>query len=165
MPDIPAHDRRRSRFEITPEIEDRGLFKRGVTQIAAILVPVFKKTPRGDVAVRAYVNQGEEITVLFAGRRLQEFGPLHEELVRLLTEANYSAARQRKDPPPINSIQVAVQIEGAWRVRFERSKTGEDLRVLQFMAARWGFQDRNGKTVTSGKRALFGQRSLDAGAT
>ncbi|OIQ29164.1 MAG: hypothetical protein BM562_11395 [Alphaproteobacteria bacterium MedPE-SWcel] len=155
MTDTPKQDRRRSRFQVTPESEDRGLFKRGVTQIAATLVPAFSKTPRGDIAVRAFVGDGEEITVIFAGRRIQQFGPLHEELRRLLTEANYSAARSRKDPPAVNSIQLGAQIEGAWRVRFERSTTGDDIRVLQFLAARWGFTDRNGKTITSGKRALY----------
>lgn len=161
MSDTPKLDRRRSRFEVTPEIEDRGLFKRGLTQVAVMLVPVISKTPRGDVAVRGYVNDGEEITVLFAGRRIPDFAPLHEELRRLLIEANYSASKLRKDPPAVNSIRVPAQIEGAWRLRFERSSTGEDIRVLQFLAARWGFRDRNGETVTSGKRALFGNRSAD----
>lgn len=163
MSDKPSADRRRSRFEVTPEIEDRGLFKRGLTQVAVTLVPVISKTPRGDIAVRGYVNDGEEITVIFAGRQIPDFAPLHEELRRLLTEANYSAAKRRKDPPAINTIQVPAQIEGAWRLRFERSHTGEDLRVLQFLAARWGFRDRNGETITSGKRALFGNRSADVG--
>ena len=164
MSDTSKHDRRRSRFEVTPETEDRGLFKRGLTQVAVALVPVISKTPRGDVCVRGYVEKGEEITVIFAGRRVAEFASMHEELRRLLTEANYSAQRLKKDPPPINSIQLPAQIEGAWRLRFERSSTGEDIRVLQFLAARWGFRDRNGETVTNGKQALYGKRSADISA-
>ncbi|MCG7628739.1 hypothetical protein MHM88_13100 [Epibacterium sp. MM17-32] len=164
MSDTNKTDRRRSRFEVTPETEDRGLFKRGLTQVALTLVPVIGKTARGDISVRGYVSESEEISVIFAGRRIKEFGPLHEELRRLLTEANYSAQRRRKDPPPVNSIRLPAQIEGAWRVRFERSNTGEDIRVLQFLAARWGFLDRNGETITSGKQALYGNRSSDAGA-
>jgi len=164
MSETPKTDRRRSRFDVTPETEDRGLFQRGLTQVAVALVPVISKTTRGDLSVRGYVNENEEITVVIAGRRIKEFGPLHEELRRRLTEANYSAQRQRKDPPAVNTIRVPAQIEGAWRVRFERSNTGEDIRVLQFLAARWGFLDRNGETITSGKQALYGNRSSDAGA-
>ena len=154
MSHTPRQDRRVSRFHVTPESEDAGLFKNGMTQVDLVLVPIFGKTARGDITVRGYVDDTKEVSVVFAGRRKSDFSGLKQELRLMLTQANFSAAQRREDPPPLKTIRLPVQIEGSWRQRFERDASGDERRTLQFLAARWAYLDRTGASVTTGKRAV-----------
>lgn len=162
MPIAYQNDRRREPYEITDASEDRGLFKRGIVQLPMNLVPVVSTTGRGDLTVRGFVEGNVSVTVLFAGRRVSETGSIKSELGYLLAQANQSAGKAGRAPPSVNTVRLPIQMEGSWRLRFERLESGDELRHIQFVAARWAFVDRYGKTITAGKTAIGARIAVDA---
>ncbi|MGR3621432.1 hypothetical protein [Pseudophaeobacter sp.] len=144
-------NRRSSTKEITPESEDKGLFKKDLGQFRVALVPHVKRSSRGDLVIRGYLNDKDEIFVVFAGRRTKDAVAVETRLKNMLAQANQAAARTRSAPPEINSIRLPIHVEGAWRPRFQSSDSGWDHRSYQFLAARWAFTDVDGMTSLGGR--------------
>ncbi|TNJ43377.1 hypothetical protein [Phaeobacter sp. B1627] len=152
LPKIPRIERR-ARGKITPEYEDSGLFKGGIVQVQLALVPVFGATSRGDCTARAFNAEGTDVTVIFAGRRRPHFQPLYSQLRYMYAQAQQADALRGAKMRDVNSIQLPVQCEGAWRARIERDERGQETRSMQFMVARWGFQGHDGRTLNYGTAA------------
>ena len=144
-------NRRRTPSEITPEWEDMGLFKKGTGEFAVELVPDVTRNNRQDVVVRAFFNDGVEVTVVFPGRRAREAVAVERRLRALLIRANRRAASAKQPEPSISSIRLPVRIEGSWRPRFQRDNSGWDKKSFQLLAARWAFVDDDGMTNLGGK--------------
>ncbi len=144
-------NRRRAPNQITPQSEDRGLFKKDVGQFRISLVPHFKRSSRGDLVVRGYLNDKQEVFVVFAGRRAKNALAVEKRLQTLLSHATQSAAKVGAQSPDINAIRLPVHVEGAWRSRFQRDVSGWDHRSYQLLASRWAFSDADGVTNLGGR--------------
>lgn len=144
-------NRRSPAKEVTPESEDRGLFKKDVGQFRVSLVPHMKRSSRGDLVVRGYLNDKSEVFVIFAGRRTKEATAIEMRLKRMFTQVNQAAAKARSRMPDINNIRLPIHVEGAWRSHFERDDSGWDHRSYQLLAARWAFSDEDGVTNLGGR--------------
>ncbi len=131
---------RRPIKEVTPEYEDRGLFKSPPTRLDVNLVPKIWKNTRGDVLIRGHVFDGVAIEVLFAGRRAKTATKLIEAIRFLWTRANQM---QKPDSPPleVDSIVYPVVINGSWRVRFETDRANWQTRHYQLVVAQWRPKD------------------------
>ncbi len=158
LPKIPRLDRR-TENPVAPEVEDGGLFKGGVVQVQLALVPVFETTSRGDCSVRAFNAQGADVTVIFAGRRRQNFQPLYDQLRYMYAQAHYADAMRGIKMRDVNSIQLAVQCEGAWRARVTLDEYGRETRSVHFMVARWAFQAHDGQTLTYGAPPILQKKA------
>jgi hypothetical protein len=144
-------NRRRAPHEITPQSEDRGLFKRDVGQFGVTLVPHIKRSSRGDLVVRGYLNDKQEIFVVFAGRRAKNAAAIEARIKAMFARAKQAAAKAGTRPPEINDIRLPIRVEGAWRSRFQRDISGWDHRSYQLLAARWAFSDADGVTNLGGR--------------
>lgn len=165
MSQIPKLDRRRPASQVTAPYEDGGLFKGGVIQATLALVPVFGTSSRGDATVRGFVDKSREVTVIFAGRRRPHFEALYTQLRYLFAQANYTASVRNLPPPDVNSIRLQVQCEGSWRAHIEQLEQGQSKRYMQFLAARWGFRDSKGKTLTFGTGPIVAKDTSQDGAS
>lgn len=143
-------NRRRPASQITPLIEDGGLFKREVRDIAAELIPVFSMNNRNDLVVAGIVRPGTEIEVVFAGRRTRDAVPLVERMKQLRAQGLRTAASGHEAMQVIRQLRMAVQIRGNWRLRFEPDGTGWEMKKYQLIAAQWAFQDLEGYNVVAG---------------
>ena len=144
-------NRRRQPSEITPEIEDTGLFTTEVGEFAIELVPQISRSSRNDLIVRGFVKKNIAISVVFAGRRTKEAPPVEARLKTLLSQASRAAAVSKKPAPDLDSIRLPIRVEGSWRPRFERDESGWEKRSYQLLASRWGFIDHDGMTSLGGK--------------
>jgi hypothetical protein len=145
------HNRRSPTQNITPKSEDTGLFKKDLGQFAVALVPHMKRSSRGDLVIRGYLNGTSEVYVIFAGRRAKEAVPVENRLKAMFVKATEEALKARKMPPEVNKIRLPVNVEGAWRSRFQRDVSGWDHRSFQFLASRWAFLDADGVTNLGGR--------------
>jgi len=136
--------------EITPEWEDAGLFKRDLCQMTVELLPQMSRNSRGDLRVRGFAGLSQEIEVLFAGRRTKDVAALERRLKNLLARARKAASAAKQPAPDVDNIRLPVRIEGAWRSRFKRDKTGWESRSYHLVAARWSMLDQDGNAVTYG---------------
>jgi hypothetical protein len=144
-------NRRSATKDVTPHSEDRGLFKKDLGQFPVALVPHMKRSSRGDLVIRGYLNGTSEIYVIFAGRRAKEAAPIENLLNAKLSQAVEEASKARRAPPEVNKIRLPVNVEGAWRSRFQRDVSGWDHRSYQFLASRWAFLDADGMTNLGGR--------------
>lgn len=145
------HNRRSPAKEVTPASEDKGLFKKDVGQFRVSLVPHIKRSSRGDLVIRGYLNNKDEVFVIFAGRRTKDASVLEVRLKKMFSQLSQAAAKSRSAPPQINSIRLPIHVEGAWRFRFQRDQSGWDHRSYQLLAARWAFTDEDGMTNLGGR--------------
>jgi len=143
QPRLPPRD-------LTPEYEDAGLFKHGVCNVLVALVPIVDHNSRGDVIIKGYVKDNLEIAVTFAGRRRVEVSPIVANLKSLGMRVLHAASENKIAAPDISTIRFPLQVEGAWRPRFEAKENGWDLRTYHLIAARWAVMDRQGKTMKFG---------------
>lgn len=132
-------DRRRPDFEITPSYEDTGLFKTPVRQIVAELVPQMSRNSRRDLLVRGYIDGNYGIDVVFAGRRTKSIGKLERQLKALMHVRHADPLKDDVLP------RIPIRLEGAWRSRFHRDRSGWETRSHQFMAARWTLLSAGGR--------------------
>lgn len=148
-------NRRNPTKQVTPESEDKGLFKKDVGQFRVALVPHIKRSSRGDLVIRGYLDGKAEVYVIFAGRRTRDASAIEARLLKMLSLANHAAAKSRSPMPEINSIRLPIHVEGAWRSRFQRDVSGWDHRSYQLLAARWAFSDEDGMTSLGGRPPFF----------
>ncbi len=161
LPKVPRIERR-TRGKITPEYEDGGLFKSGIVHVQLALVPVFGATSRGDCCVRGFTAEGVEVMAVFAGRRRPQFQPIYSQLRSMYRQAQQVDAQRGQEMRDINSIQLPVQGEGAWRAVTERDEKGDARRIMHFLLARWGFQAQDGRTLTFGTAPQMPERDRPA---
>ncbi|MDE4133582.1 hypothetical protein PXK00_10685 [Phaeobacter sp. QD34_3] len=143
-------DRRRDKTEITPLIEDAGLFKRELRDVPVELIPTLQRNGRGDLLIKGVVQPDAEIEVLFAGRRLQDVGGLLERIKALRTEGLRTAMNGHDAMLRIRRLRLPIRVLGNWRMRFETDESGWDLKSYQLIAAQWIFTDLKGFTVRCG---------------
>ena len=147
-------DRRRDASDISAQLEDLGLFKTGLVEVPVELTPRITRTYRQDLMVTGLVKGQLEIDVIFAGRRLQDAAPLLATLRKLKQEALATAAAKGVLPPDLLTIRSPVKIEGSWRPRFLRDKSGWETRTYQLLAARWAVVGRDGVVTVGGQTAI-----------
>lgn len=144
-------NRRTPSREITPRTEDLGLFKKELGQFWVALVPHIKRSSRGDLVIRGYLNGTSEVFVIFAGRRTKQALPIEARLKALFAKATSAAVKSNSAAPLVNRIRLPVHIEGAWRPRFQADDSGWDQRSFQLLASRWAFADVEGITNLGGQ--------------
>lgn len=146
-------DRRRQSNLISPQYEDKGIFKTELGQYAVQLVPLFARNQRDDVMIKGYIDGESAIDVVFAGRRAAMVEPL-VNMLRLLWASATQSAASTQSLPKVDEVLFAVRVEGVWRPRFERDDQGWQTRQLQLYAARWAMVDRQGKPAFFGEYPL-----------
>ncbi|WP_278922869.1 MULTISPECIES: hypothetical protein [Pseudophaeobacter] len=144
-------NRRSALKDITPKVEDRGLFKKDLGQFRVALVPHIKRSSRGDLVIRGYLNGTAEVFVIFAGRRTKEALGIESRLKTMYARLNHAAAKSGTEPPQINSVRLGIRVEGSWRPRFQRDTSGWEHRSYQLLAARWAYADLDGMTNLGGR--------------
>ena len=144
-------NRRRASKEITHRSEDQGLFKKDLGQFRVSLVPHIKRSSRGDLVVRGYLNDRREVFVIFAGRRAKEALAVESRIKAMFVQASQAAAKAGRKPPEVNAIRLPIHVEGSWRSRFQRDVSGWDHRSFQLLASRWAFSDADGMTNLGGR--------------
>ncbi len=144
-------NRRRAPNEITQNSEDTGLFKKDLGQFRVSLVSHIKRSSRGDLVVRGYLNDKQEIFVVFAGRRAKDALAVETRVNSMFAQATQAAVRSGSRPPEVNQIRLGVHVEGSWRSRFQRDVSGWDHRSYQLLASRWAFADAEGMTNLGGR--------------
>lgn len=137
---------------MTPEYEDAGLFRSGVVQIAVELTPLMHRNGRRDIIVEGFVAPEKRVEVVFAGRRSVMAAPIITNLMSLRDRAvqRQSSAAMIDQ---MRKVRFPLQIEGAWRRRFESDANGWDLRIYQLIASRWTVIHKNDQI------AIFGEQS------
>ncbi|UWQ28118.1 hypothetical protein [Leisingera sp. M523] len=143
-------NRRRPVLQITPLIEDAGLFKREVRDVPLELVPVFSRNNRGDLVVKGIVQPDAEIEVIFAGRRMREAAGLVTQMKKLRVQGVRTAMHGHEAMNSIRRLRLPVQVRGTWRLRFDRDASGWEVKSYQLLAAQWAFADADGYTVLCG---------------
>ncbi|MGB3406595.1 MAG: hypothetical protein WBA67_03795 [Jannaschia sp.] len=145
-------DRRKPLSEVTPESEDKGIFKGQIVDLLVELVPMFGKTSRGDIVIKGFIDGQNAIEVVFPGRRKVHVQTLQKHLQSTWSRA-VQDARVETMRPVVDSVRVPSRIQGGWRPRFRRDDQGWETREHQFYAAQWTFRDRTGTVVTAGEPA------------
>ncbi|WP_323778541.1 hypothetical protein [Leisingera sp.] len=143
-------NRRKPASQITPLIEDGGLFKREVRDVAVELVPVFSMNNRGDLVVKGIVSPGTEIEVVFAGRRKRQAAGLVEQMKRLRVQGVRTAMNGHEAISCPRNLRLPVQVRGTWRLRFDRDASGWEVKSYQLLAAQWVFADAERGAVLCG---------------
>lgn len=137
-------------MQVTPLVEDAGLFKREVRDVPVELVPVFSRNNRGDLVVKGLVSPGAEIEVIFAGRRLREAASLVERMRKLRAQGARAALNGHQAMMQIRQLRLPVQVRGTWRFRFQPDASGWEVKSYQLIAAQWAFTDLEGYKVLAG---------------
>ena len=106
-------NRRRASKEITHRSEDQGLFKKDLGQFRVSLVPHIKRSSRGDLVVRGYLNDRREVFVIFAGRRAKEALAVESQIKSMFARAKQAAAKAGRTPPDVNANRLHVHVEGS----------------------------------------------------
>lgn len=146
---------RRAASEVTPALEDAGLFKTAISQQMLELMPQIRRNDRYDMIVRAFVDRRIEIDVFFAGRRAAEVGPLEKQLKAMMTHARKQAEDCGAPPPDVTKIRLPMRVEGAWRRSLQRDDSGWETGTYHFVAARWSLLDQDGNTVSFGEAPVM----------
>lgn len=148
--DILMPNRRRDKSQVTPQIEDAGLFKRELRDVPVELIPILTRNNRGDLLIKGIVKPNAEIEVLFAGRRMRDLGGLIERIKVLRTEGLRTARNGHEAMLRIRRLRLPIRVRGNWRMRFETDDSGWDLKSYQLLAAQWAFTDLKGFNVIAG---------------
>lgn len=143
-------NRRRPASTVTPLIEDGGLFKREVRDVAVELIPVFSLNNRRDLVVEGVVRPGTEIEVVFAGRRAPHAASLVERMKVMRSIGVQQSANGHDAMTRLKQLRLSIQVRGTWRLRFEPDDSGWEIKKYQLLAAQWAFQDIEGYKVLAG---------------
>lgn len=142
-----SDERRKPRALVTPQYEDRGIFKNEIISLPVWLMPHVGRTQRRDVVIHGHYRTEMDgmlpIECIFAGRRIQYGLPLLELLQR----------RLGKNPSP-GARPVPIHVNGAWRYRFDLREDGWQDRFRQFMVAQWVHVAPNGKQMILGEPVI-----------
>lgn len=139
----------------TPEAEDRALFKTYGGPIEVEMVPLVSRPNKNLFLVKAYFEKTRDIVVVISGRRAQEAKTLEAYLKQVESAALQHAAARRVPAPDPNSIKLPVKIKGSWEVKLQSRVDGEEVKVVQLIAARWAFTDRSGTLHQFGESPAF----------
>lgn len=140
---------------VSPEQEDRALFRTYGGPIEIELVPKTSRTTSGDFLVQAFFDHTREISVIFPGRRAREIGPLEAHLRWIDSRARRAAVAARRPSPNPELIRLPVKIKGAWRQQFWRDAEDNENGIYQLVAARWAFTDQTGTLVQFGEAPAY----------
>ncbi|MFK7765500.1 MAG: hypothetical protein AB8B62_19710 [Roseobacter sp.] len=143
------------RSGVTPEAEDRALFKTYGGPIEVEMTPGFQRPNKFLFLAKAFFEKDTEIVAVFSGRRAAETKALSQALSALETAANQHAISKRAAPPKVDAIRLPVQIKGSWQYHVYSDDDGEDIRVFQLVVARWGFKDSRGQLHQFGEAPAF----------
>lgn len=130
-------NRRRARSQVTPQIEDGGLFKHELQDVSVDLTLVFDRNSRGDLLIKGVARPDKEVEVVFAGRRLPDAADLYNRVQQL------GLARGPR-------ARFQVSIRGNWRLRFAPDDSGWGVKSYQLLAAQWAYFDDEGETIMCG---------------
>ncbi|WP_299673746.1 hypothetical protein [uncultured Roseobacter sp.] len=147
--------RREPASALSPEQEDRGLFRTYGGPIEVELVPRLSRDAAGDVVIHAFFKGVREISVMFPGRRAREIGPLHQHLRWLDSRARRAAVAARRPSPSPDLVRLSVQVKGAWRQQSRRDDDDIENGIYQLVAARWAFTDQTGTLVQFGEAPAY----------
>ncbi len=136
---------------LTPEQEDRVLFKTYGGPIAVDLIPQAQRNARGDMVIRGFFNSKFEIEVVFSGRRTAEVGPLIAQLKTVDRHMRQAALSAGRPEPHVDQIRLPVQIKGSWRHHFNPDAEGQEAREYQLVVARWAYADKSGNLAQFGE--------------
>lgn len=142
-----SDERRKPRGLVTPQYEDRGIFKNEIISLPVWLVPRVGRTQRRDVVIHGHYRTETDgmlpIECIFAGRRIQYGYPLLDLLQR----------RLGRNPSP-GAKAVPIHVNGAWRYRFDVARDGWQDRFRQFMVAQWVHVAPDGKQEIIGEPVI-----------
>ncbi|QJF52659.1 hypothetical protein [Roseobacter ponti] len=131
--------------DISPELEDRGLFRTYGGPVAVELIPQLNRLSATNLIVRGFFEKETEIAVVFAGRRARETGPLEAHLRWVDGRVRQAAVASKRPVPPVEFMRLPVQIKGSWRKQFFQDDEGNETRTYQLVAGRWAFSGQDGK--------------------
>jgi len=137
------------------EAEDRALFKTYGGPIEVDMVPLVSRPNKTLFLAKAFFEGTREIVVVISGRRAQEAKTLESYLKLFESSAQKTAAARGAPPPHPNAIKLPVQIKGSWEVKLQSQNGGEDVKVVQLIAARWAFTDNKGTLHQFGESPAF----------
>ena len=140
---------------VTPEQEDRALFKTYGGPIEVEIVPSFQRPNRQLFLAKGFFQTDTEIIAVFSGRRAQETDALRRSLEALESVAAQRAVAQRCAPPRTEQIRLPVQVKGSWQHRFFSDDDGEDVKIFQLIVGRWAFKDMHGQLRQFGEAPAF----------
>ncbi len=140
---------------MTPEQEDRALFKTYGGPIEVEIVPAFQRPNPKLFLAKAFFEGGREIITVFSGRRAAETEALRRTLTAMESMATQRAAARRSAPPKTEEIRLPVQIKGSWQHRFFNDDDGEGVKIFQLIGARWTFADLRGQALQFGEAPAF----------
>ncbi|MEP5728800.1 MAG: hypothetical protein ABJL67_05455 [Sulfitobacter sp.] len=132
---------------ITPTYEDQGLFKRPLVEIQTELLPQIQLSKRGDMHVRGFIGGGQEITVVFAGRRTAQAAIVHNQLGWLQAQASKKGVAFDEES---EHFRLKVLVNGSWRPKFTRDEMGWESHTHHLIAARWIVNDPRAKSSAHG---------------
>jgi len=142
-------DRRRPAAEITPALEDAGLFPAPPKGMDVELVPQMARNQRGDVMVRAFVGARQPVIVVFAGLRAPQARQVELRLAQVLGQAR----ARRGAGVEVDSVRLPIWVEGAWRRRFIRDVAGWQEGEHHLIAACWTLPDPPRAPLFFGEKA------------
>ncbi|SDY27405.1 hypothetical protein [Citreimonas salinaria] len=154
-----SDERRKPRGLVTPQYEDRGIFKNGVISLPVWLMPRYGRTHRGDIVISGHYRTEQDgmlpIECVFSGRRIPYAQPLKEFVKRSVDRFSKPGAHA-----------VPIHVNGAWRYRFDLREDGWQDRIRQFMVAQWMYVGPNGKQQIIGEPVIrpSARRAPAAGA-
>jgi len=146
---------------ISPAYEDGGLFKKPPTELVVNLVPKFGKNSRQDVIVKALVQNGVEIDVIFAGRRKKHAEDVVLLLQRMWEDAVFSY-RMRPEPPLRTQVRLPARLYGSWRTRVFEDDEEWIAREYQFLVALWAYKSDTGEMLSFGELPVTEQGAVKA---
>ncbi len=122
--------------------EDALHFRSGTVSVTIQVTPQRRKTPLGDLVLRAFID-GKEIEVVFPGRRQAAAVPL---LQRLMSKRQMAQAALTSTPGATkqDNTRMQVKVDGAWRVRLMNEQDAKPERRFQLVAARWRYRGPDG---------------------
>ena len=142
-----SDERRKVRGLVTPQYEDRGIFKNSIIALPVWLMPRFARTQRGDIVISGHYRTETDgmlpIECVFAGRRIPYAQPLKDLVKRSVARFSSPGAHA-----------VPVHVNGAWRYRFDLQEDGWQDRIRQFMVAQWIHVDPKGKQQIIGEPVI-----------
>lgn len=154
MPEhLPFPERRKPGRDVTPAYEDAGIFPGRMVRLTVALVPLFGQNRRGDLMIKGFVSKGDAIDIVFAGRRRPAAKSLRARVEAEWIRAT-ATAKSRGKRAVVDDVRLPVQIEGAWRPRFQQDDQGWQTHEHQLFAARWAFRNADGTSVTHGRQII-----------
>ena len=134
---------RRAPDQVRPDFREDALhFRSGTVSVTIHVTPQRRKTPLGDLVLRAFID-GKEIEVVFPGRRQAAAIPL---LQRLMSQQQMQkgGSTAKSAAASGETTRMQLKVDGAWRVRLMNEQDAKPERRFQLVAARWRYRGPDG---------------------